>query len=121
MEKLIGAQILKVEEESIQVLKDGKVYILEILSDYGDCCGYANFTTTMLYSPDSIHNPVITNVKTQEGEDGESESVFVTFYGEYAPLVEIDAEAGSGSGWQYGASVTMVCKELGIDEHLVSW
>lgn len=120
LNKLIGSQVLKVEKDCIIVKKDDKVFQLDILDFNGDCCGYAKFKTQFLYSENDNRNPIITNI-THEREDGYGETSLVTFYGESKEIATIESEAGSGSGWLYGASVSIVCKELEIDEILVEW
>ncbi|MEN2468130.1 hypothetical protein [Ornithinibacillus sp. JPR2-1] len=121
LENLIGAQILSVGETYIEVKKGEQVYKLEVLSDYGGCCGYANFTTKLLYSPNDLRNPVITSVARKDNGDDYEDSSIITFFGESKPLATIESEAGSGSGWHYGACVTLHCKALDINEDLASW
>lgn len=121
LEKLIGAQILTVSDDSIEVELDGKVFSLEIISDDGFCCGSASFTTNLLYSENDYRNPIITNVSLKGGCSEYGDSSVVTFYGESKPLVTVESEAGSGSGYYYGAYVSLNCKALDIDEHLASW
>lgn len=122
LERLIGAQILRINETSIDVKLNDEIHTLEIVSDYGDCCGYAVFTTNLLYSEEDCRNPIITNVELKNKQDGyDGESSVITFYGESKPLATIESEAGSGSGWSYGAFVSLRCKELDIDEDLASW
>lgn len=121
MEKLIGAQILTVNEYSIEVKLGENIFKLEIDSDGGDCCGYADFTTNLLYTENDERNPVITNVSREDGKEEEGDSSVITFYGESKALVTIESEAGSGSGWNYGAVVTLRCKALDIEEYLASW
>lgn len=122
LENLIGAQILTVGDDWIDVKLGDGVFKLEIISDDGDCCGYANFTTNLLYSENDARNPIITNVSLEDDEsDYDGSSSVVTFYGESKPLAKIESLAGSGSGWNYGASVTLRCKALDIDENLASW
>lgn len=118
---LIGAQITNIFDEYIEVKKDGRIFKLEIVSDDGDCCGYAEFETKLFYLPNSERNPVITNVTLNYLENYNGVSSVLTFYGESKPLATIESEAGSGSGWSYGAYVQLVCKELEIDETLASW
>ena len=121
MEKLIGAQILRVDDNYIEVKKDKEVFKLEIFSDDGDCCGYADFTTYLLYSPNDIRNPIITNVSRENEESEYGDSSVITFFGESKPLATIESNAGSGSGWSYGAFVSLHCTALDIDETLASW
>lgn len=122
LEKLIGAQILTVNEDSIEVKLNDEVFKLEIISNDGDCCGYAGFTTNLLYSENDFRNPIITNVELDNSEKNyDGDSSIITFYGESKALATIESEAGSGSGWNYGAFVALKCKALGIDEDLASW
>ena len=122
LEKLIGAQILNVGGNFIEVKKNGEVFELEITSDDGDCCGFADFTTTLLYSPNDSRNPIITNVERKSDEDDyDGDSSIITFYGESKPLATIESNASSGSGWGYGAIVLISCKALDIEETLASW
>jgi hypothetical protein len=121
LENLIGAQILNVSNDSIEVKLGDEIYTLEIISDGGGCCGYADFTTNLLYSENDFRNPIITNVTIDSDDNNYCDTSIVTFYGEVKPLATIESEAGSGSGWNYGAFVTLRCKELDIDEDLVSW
>ena len=118
---LIGAQILTVNDDLIEVKLDGKIFTLEIVSDNGDCCGYANFTTNLLYSENDYKNPIITKVSLEDTGGKYSDTSIVTFYGESKPLATIESEAGSGSGWGYGSFVSIRCKALDIDEGLASW
>lgn len=120
LERLIGAQIVKVDECFIEVKKDGKIYTLEIISHDGDCCGYADFETKLFCSQNNKRNPIITNVTKEEGDGGEDSSI-VTFFGESKPLAAIESVCGSGSGWEYGAFVKLQCKALDIDEILAEW
>lgn len=122
-DKLIGAQIVSVGISHITLKKDGILYELELESDGGDCCGYGDFETHMYYEEDSERNPIITNVVLNEAEGtyGYGSSATLTFYGEDKELAEVEASAGSGSGWQYGAWVSISCSKLDIDEMLASW
>lgn len=121
LEKLIGAQILTLNDDSIEVKLGDGIHTLEIISDDGDCCGFADFTTNLLYSENDFRNPVITNVELENKDYHDGDSSIITFYGESKPLATIESEAGSGSGWSYGAFVSLRRKELDIDEDLASW
>ena len=121
LEKLIGAQILSIEETLITVKLGDEVHTLEIESGDGGCCGYANITTNLLYSENDFRNPIITNVELKHTDEGYHVSSVITFYGEHKPLVTIESEVGSGSGWGYGAYVSLQCKSLGIDKDLAVW
>lgn len=122
LDKLIGAQIVNINEDSIEVKLNDTVYKLEIDSEDGDCCGYAHFETKMLYSENDFRNPIITNVQLENDEEGyDSDTSVLTFYGEDKELAIIESSAGSGSGWNYGSYVSIRCKLLDIDEGLASW
>lgn len=121
LEKLIGAQILTINDDSIKVKLGEDTFNLEIISYDGDCCGYADFKTNLLYSENDRRNPIITNIELEDKDCYDGESSIITFYGESKPLATIESEAGSGSGWSYGAFVSLTCKELDIDENLASW
>lgn len=121
LDNLIGAQILKINGNKIKVKKEEKIHTLEISSDDGDCCGFANFTAELLYGEDSERNPIITNVEYIQNEYYDGDSSVITFYGEAQALATIDSSAGSGSGYGYGAFVTLTCHELDINESLAYW
>lgn len=122
LEKLIGAQVVDISEDTIKVKLNDEIYDLKLETDQGDCCGYADFTTNLLYDKHSERNPIITNIEIVSSEEEQyCDRVKITFYGEYKPLIEIDAEAGSGSGWAYGACVELYCKELDINKRIASW
>ena len=117
---LIGARLLDLTDEGILVEKDGKVYRIEIDDDSGDCCGYNEITTNLLCTKDS--RPVITNIEhTVDDSDCDSESAKVVFFGECKPIAEINTLSSSGSGWGYGATVTLISKALNISEVVSSW
>jgi hypothetical protein len=120
-EKLIGSQIVNVGDDYIEVKKDDEFFKLEIISDDGDCCGFAEFTTNLLYSQNDLRNPIITNVTKEDDGNSYGDSSVITFFGESKPLATIESNAGSGSGWEYGAYVSLECKLLDIDETLASW
>lgn len=94
---------------------------MNIETGSGDCCGYADFETKLLYSPNDLRNPIITNVTKEDERGYDTDSSLVTFYGESKPLAPIESNAGSGSGWSYGAYVTLTCSALDIDEDLAYW
>lgn len=121
LENLIGAQLVSIDDINIKVKLDGKLYNLEIYSDDGDCCGYAEFTTHLLYSEDDYRNPIITNIELVSNSNGDGMTSVLTFYGENKELAKVESEAGSGSGWGYGSYVNIRCKMLGIDDELASW
>lgn len=123
LKNLIGAQIVSIHESIMVVRLNNQLHTLELIVDKGECCGFANFTMNLLYKEGDIRNPIITNIETtqKKGAFGCSEILVVTFYGEHKELAKIESEAGSGSGWHYGAAVSLHCTTLGMEEKLVYW
>ena len=121
---LIGYQLVSIDDESIVVKKGDSIYKLLITEDYGDCCGYNELSTKLLISNDELNrNPVITNVILESEEDGygEYDKAKVTFFGEFKPLAELDSLSSSGSGWCYGACVTIECDVLDMYQEITRW
>ncbi len=121
LNKLIGAQIVDVHEDKILIKLNNHLYVLSIIEDQGDCCGFAEFQSRMFFEKDNERNPIITNITLQEEDSYDGASAKLTFFGENKELAQVEAEAGSGSGWAYGASVELYCKELDINETLVEY
>lgn len=119
---LVGFQLVELNNEQMKVRKNNELYTIDFDCYEGDCCGYSSVDANLLIDKaDLSRNPIITKIVNNENEDGSSESVLITLFGEYKPIAEISAVAGSGSGWGYGAAVTLKCKPLEIDEGIVSW
>lgn len=121
---LIGFRLISISNDAIIVEKQGKQCRLDIDDDYGDCCGWNEIEAKLLVSEtDLMANPVITNVEVEGnlGENYAHSSSKVTFFGVYKPMATLETSSGSCSGWQYGAAVTVMCKELSINETISSW
>ncbi len=123
LKDLIGYKLEKINNNEIVISNDNKLYILKFEEDEGDCCGYNELETTLLI--DGKNKPIITNVKyedvSEEDKWGESEIIKITFFGENKEIANIKSKSSSGSGWCYGACVTVNCKELHIHETISSW
>jgi len=124
--ELVGFQLVDLNDESMIVRKGDQGYIIDFECDGGDCCGYAQIKNSLLIDESEItRNPVITKVENKSSRNNDfdyyEDNVLITLFGEYKPIAEIEARAGSGSGWNYGAAVTVRCKPLEIDEEIVSW
>lgn len=121
--ELVGARLLAFSENGFTVGGSGghtKSFVFD--EDQGDCCGYAEMDTKLLVELGTKNAPVITRVeKSVEDSDYDSEVCKVTFFGESKILASINAECGSGSGWHYGACVTVRCVETKEEEILSSW
>lgn len=121
-EDLIGYQLISIDDSQITVKKNDGEYRISIDEDYGDCCGFNEITTQLFISEDELNrNPIITNVKIEDMSSGEEDRAVITFFGEYKPMATIDAMSSSGSGWAYGACVSIVCDELDINEIISQW
>lgn len=118
---LIGYQLVDLNKKEIIVQKNGKRFSIEIDDDFGDCCGY-NIIRTHLYISSKVkRNPIITDISKENDDNGASEKCCITFFGEEKTLAELYTESSSGSGWCYGAAVTLKCEDLKINEVLSEW
>lgn len=120
---LIGYRLEKISNEEIIISKNDKLYVLKFEEDEGNCCGYNELETTLLISDNN--KPIITNIEYEdisENEDwGYNEIIKITFFGENKEIATIKSKSSSGSGWHYGACVTVKCKELNINEVISQW
>lgn len=124
LKNLVGYQLMSINDDAIIVKnrETGHIHVLGIEDWYGDCCGFNEIETKLLVSEDELtRNPIITNVVTESKSGGCSERAKITFFGEVKALAELNSRSSSGSGWQYGACVTVVCKSLNMDEVITSW
>ena len=120
---LIGYQLVSIYDTMITVRKGNSIYELYIEQDYGGCCGFNEVSTSLLISETEVkRNPVITDVVIENGNgDGYQTTAKITFFGEYKTLAELNALSSSGSGWCYGASVSVVCKALDMEETITQY
>lgn len=119
LKDLIGYELESIDDDKIIVSKDDKKYTLKIEQDEGDCCGYNSLETELLIDKDD--KPIITNVIENEESIYDRNTKKITFYGTNKELATLDSLSSSGSGWWYGACVSIVCKELNINETITSW
>lgn len=120
---LVGYQLVSIDDKRIVVKKNDRTYELDIVNEQMGCCGYNRINTRLLISDDELaRNPVITNVESGTAlVGGYAQSCLVTFFGEAKPLAELSTYSSSGSGWCYGACVTVRCKRLRLEETLSQW
>lgn len=129
---LIGMQLVGWDQENqILTVKNDEQYLNLVFddSDEGDCCGFNNFFAELLVSEQDLSmNPIITHVEVDRGENTPLDSswhdldrVKITFFGAAKSLFTIDSESGSGSGWEYGACVTVKCDAIGLKEFVTAW
>lgn len=124
LDTIIGAQLIELSDEGFTVRdKDGKECHFIFEQDEGDCCGFNDITSTIFFNPNDKENlPVLTNIDLLEDECAdEGNSLRITFFGLAKKLAMIESYSSSGSGWEYGATVTLVCKETGAEATVTSW
>jgi len=80
LQELIGAKLIGINDEYIEVEKDGKTYFIDIEDEPGDCCGYNDISTKLLIDDNS--KPVITNIKSEGNDDeyDEGDDCLITFF-----------------------------------------
>lgn len=122
---LIGMQLVNWDDDKKVLTVKAEDKLLDLVfddSDEGCCCGYNDFFAELLVSERDVSiNPVITNVEVLEKDDGDCSTAKITFFGEAKKLFSIRSESGSGSGWCYGACVTVKCDALGLSDLVTSW
>lgn len=121
---LIGWQLVDLNDETLTVRNphNGEVRHYDFDLDQGDCCGYAELYSQLFISEDEqARNPIITKVEEEFNNDGYSETLSVVFFGEVKKMATIEAEASSGSGWSYGASVCVKLRGTDEEKIAVEW
>lgn len=123
LERLIGWQLVSIDDEKIVLTRNGRTITLTLTGDNGDCCGYYEISTKLLIDEnDTRRNPLITKVQLIEQDSRcEGNVVKIVLFGEEKRIAEIDTEAGSESGWCYGACVTLTCDALNLNEIPAQW
>lgn len=124
--KLVGCQLTEFNSEGFSVKdRNGNIKNFVFFKDEGDCCGFNDLKNELFISTDELaRNPVITKVEEIDASDSkydDCDHVIVTFFGEVKKLAQIDSLSSSGSGWSYGASVTVKCIETGEEKTITSW
>lgn len=118
---LIGYQLIDLNKNEIIVQKNERRFSIEIEDDFGSCCGYNVIKTHLYVDNDIKRNPIITDITKREEDTGYSDRCCITFFGEEGSLANLYTTSSSGSGWCYGAAVTLKCKDLKINEVLSEW
>ena len=122
LEFLVGARLVTADDTGFEVVaSNDKRYRFNFESYEGDCCGYNTISSHLLIENESEQNPIITKVRHTTDEDNYSQSCEITFFGISKPIYTAAIESSSGSGWCYGATVKLTCKECNFDEILTSW
>ena len=122
LEFLVGARLVTADDAGFEVVaSNDKRYRFNFESYEGDCCGYNTISSHLLIENESEQNPIITKVRHTTDEDNYSQSCEITFFGISKPIYTAAIESSSDSGWCYGATVKLTCKECNFDEILTSW
>ena len=122
LEFLVGARLVTADDTGFEVVaSNDKRYRFNFESDEGDCCGYNEITSRLLIEDEGEQNPCITKIRHTTTDNRYSQSCEITFFGISKPIYTAAIESGSGSGWCYGATVKLTCKECNFDEILTSW
>jgi hypothetical protein len=99
--------------------KDGERFHFVFDEDEGDCCGFNEIQTTLSIS--KKNPPVITKVQYQDVTEGDEDAVIITFFGLDREIAEIFSMSSSGSGWAYGATVAVKCREINFTEVITQY
>lgn len=122
---LIGMQLIGWDDgKKILTVKDrSKLFDLVFDdSDEGDCCGYNVFFAELFTSEEDLaQNPIITRVEVEKNVECDEEKAKITFFGGAKKLLKLESLSSSGSGWTYGACVTVRCKAMELDEVVTEW
>lgn len=125
LENLIGCKLLYLSTSGFIVEKDGNIKHFDFIEDFGDCCGYNKISCDLYtnFSDNINENPIITNVERLDEVDVYEDESFciITFFGLDKKIAEVNTCSSSRSGWQYGACVTVKCKETEESELLSCW
>lgn len=124
LNELFGAQLLDIDiaNDSFTLkLSNGDIRNYELIEDEGDCCGFNEFGILLISKEELDRNPIITNITEERSDDGNSDVLKLTFFGEHKAIAEINSLSSSGSGWCYGACVTLRCRETGEEYGLTSY
>ena len=118
---LIGAQLVSFDDYGFTVKKGEETYVFEYETDYGGCCGFTQIDTDLCVDlNDPSNNPVITKVELDPYCD-DGDGLIITLFGLYKPLAIANVYASSGSGWEYGASVSLHCVQTDETTTLVQY
>jgi hypothetical protein len=121
---LLGAQLREFNDRQFTVKdKFGEIRTFVFEEDEGGCCGFNELVNKLLISSDDLsRNPVITKIEARTtNEYSEEDHVIITLFGEAKKLAEIDSLSSSGSGWCYGACVTLRCVQTDESECITCW
>ena len=120
LRKLVGMTLIDLNTAGFTVEdKDGERLHFVFDEDGGGCCGFNEIKTTLSMS--RRNPPVITKVQYQDVTAGDEDAIRITFFGLDKEVAEIFAMSSSGSGWAYGATVAVKCREINFTEVITQY
>ena len=120
LRELVGMTLIDLNSDGFIVEdKDGERLHFVFDEDEGDCCGFNEIKTTLSMS--KKNPPVITKVQYQDVTADDEDAIVITFFGLDKEIAEIYSMSSSGSGWAYGASVTVKCREINFTEVITQY
>lgn len=120
LRSLVGMKLIDLNSDGFTVEdKDGEWLHFVFDEDEGDCCGFNEIQTTLSMS--RKNPPVITKVQYQDVTEGDEDAVIITFFGLNKEIAEIFSMSSSGSGWAYGATVSVKCREINFTEVITQY
>lgn len=118
--KLVGMKLIDLNRTGFTVEDtDGERFRFVFDEDEGDCCGYNEIKTTLSVS--TKNPPVITKVQYQDVTAGDEDAIVITFFGLDREIARIFSMSSSGSGWAYGATVAVKCREINFTEVITQY
>lgn len=120
LRKLVGMTLLDLNTQGFTVKdKDGEQLHFVFDENEGDCCGFNKIKTTLSMS--RKNPPVITKVQYQDVSAGDEDAIVITFFGLDREIAKIFSKSSSGSGWAYGATVSVKCREINFTEVITQY
>lgn len=120
LRKLVGMTLIDLNTQGFTVKdKDGERLHFVFDEDDGGCCGYNKIKTTLSMS--RRNPPVITKVQYQDVSAGDEDAIRITLFGLDKEIAEIFSMSSSGSGWAYGATVAVKCREINFTEVITQY
>ena len=120
LSSLVGMKLIDLNADGFTVEdKDGERLHFVFDEDEGDCCGFNEIQTTLSIS--KKNPPVITKVQYQDVTEGDEDAIVITFFGLDREIAEIFSMSSSGSGWAYGATVAVKCREINFTEVITQY
>lgn len=123
LKDIIGAQLISINHDGFTVkTANDKEIIFYFDSCMGNCCGYNELEATLYFDQEDMDNaPVITNIICDKKDDADGDRMIITFFGINKTLAQFDSFSYSGSGWCYGATVTLTCYSTNKKATVTQW